>query len=49
MSASCRSMPWLWLALIALVTCAYWPGLSGGFEFDDDPNIVKNLELISAT
>lgn len=49
MPASCRSMLWLWLALIALVTWAYWPGLSGGFEFDDDPNIVENLELTSAT
>lgn len=33
-----------WLLLAALVaTClAYWPGLSGGFLFDDYPNIVDN-------
>ncbi|MGB3749105.1 MAG: hypothetical protein WA961_12955 [Rhodanobacter sp.] len=33
-----------WLLLVALILTAvvYWPGLSGGFLFDDYPNIVDN-------
>ncbi|HZX79752.1 MAG TPA: hypothetical protein VFE72_02215 [Lysobacter sp.] len=29
-----------WLALLALLAAVYWPGLSGGFIFDDYPNLV---------
>lgn len=39
------------LLLLAIATAVYWPGLSGGFLFDDYPNIVTNrlvhLEAIS--
>ena len=31
--------------LLALVTLVYWPGLGGGFDFDDFPNIVNNTAL----
>ncbi|MGO4551581.1 tetratricopeptide repeat protein [Lysobacter sp. 2RAF19] len=37
-----------WLALVALpllVLAIYWPGLNGGFAFDDYPNIVDNPAL----
>jgi hypothetical protein len=37
-----------WLAvpvLLALVALVYWPGLDGGFAFDDFPNIVFNRNL----
>src|SRR5580765_379939 len=27
-----------WIAIL-LCLCVYWPGLSGGFLFDDDPNL----------
>ncbi|GAB3729359.1 hypothetical protein GCM10028862_07710 [Luteimonas pelagia] len=30
------------LGLVALVLLVYWPGLGGGFVFDDFPNIVDN-------
>lgn len=34
---------WRWLALALLVTAlVYWPGLYGGWLFDDYPNIVDN-------
>ncbi|HEY8586612.1 MAG TPA: hypothetical protein VIL60_07735 [Rhodanobacter sp.] len=33
---------WLLLAAFALTIAVYWPGLSGGFLFDDYPNIVDN-------
>jgi hypothetical protein len=33
------------LVLLLLVALVYWPGLHGGFEFDDYPNIVDNLAL----
>ena len=33
---------WLLLAAFALTAAAYWPGLSGGWLFDDYPNIVDN-------
>jgi hypothetical protein len=32
-------------ALLALVAWVYWPGLGGGFIFDDIPNIVANPAL----
>src|SRR5215213_2675874 len=37
-----------WLVLIGLpllVLAIYWPGLNGGFVFDDYPNIVDNPTL----
>lgn len=33
------------LALLVLVTLVYWPGLGGGFLFDDYPNIVSNSRI----
>jgi protein O-mannosyl-transferase len=33
---------WLLFAAFALIIAVYWPGLSGGFLFDDYPNIVDN-------
>jgi hypothetical protein len=33
---------WLLLAALALTAAVYWPGLHGGFLFDDYPNIVDN-------
>jgi hypothetical protein len=33
------------LALLVLVLICYWPGLGGGFVFDDFPNIVSNTAL----
>jgi protein O-mannosyl-transferase len=47
MKRSLRSLlPWLTLAgVICLVAAIYWPGLSGGFLFDDYPNIVDNHDL----
>jgi hypothetical protein len=33
---------WLILATFALTVAVYWPGLSGGYLFDDYPNIVDN-------
>src|SRR5690606_17281497 len=39
-----------WLGLIAtVVTLAYLPGLSGGFLFDDFPNIVTNPHIHADT
>ncbi len=32
-------------ALLAVVTALYWPGLGGGYAFDDFPNIVNNQAL----
>lgn len=32
----------LLVALLLVVTLVYWPGLSGGFIFDDFPNFVDN-------
>ena len=38
-----RWLPWLLLTIAVAVTVAvYWPGLSGGWLFDDYPNIVDN-------
>lgn len=36
---------WGVIALLALVALVYWPGLGGGFDFDDFPNIVDNTAL----
>ncbi len=36
---------WLLPVLLAVVTAIYWPGLHGGFLFDDFPNIVDNHAL----
>ena len=33
------------LAIVVLTVVAYWPGLQGGFTFDDDPNIVENPHI----
>lgn len=33
---------WLLLAAFIVTLAVYWPGLSGGFLFDDYPNIVDN-------
>ena len=43
-STSKRSSLYLWILAAALVitAVAYWPGLQGGFLFDDYPNIVDN-------
>jgi len=42
-SSSRISWPrWVLLAAFAITAAAYWPGLSGGFLFDDYPNIVDN-------
>jgi hypothetical protein len=41
-----RQQGWLILVLFILLTTAiYWPGLSGGFLFDDFPNIVDNVAV----
>ena len=36
---------WLLVPLLAVCALLYWPGLSGGFMFDDFPNLVANHEL----
>jgi hypothetical protein len=39
-------VPWLLLAVAVLATTvAYWPGLAGGWVFDDFPNIVDNRAI----
>ena len=39
-------LPWLLLAIAVVVTAVvYWPGLSGGWVFDDYPNIVDNAAI----
>jgi hypothetical protein len=41
-----RWLPWLLLAVAALATAAvYWPGVTGGWVFDDYPNIVDNSAI----
>jgi len=41
-----RWLPWGLLALAAVATAAvYWPGLTGGWVFDDYPNIVDNAAI----
>lgn len=36
---------WMLAALLVVTVAAYWPGLNGGFVFDDFPNIVQNSAL----
>jgi hypothetical protein len=39
-------LPWSLLALAVIVTATvYWPGLTGGWVFDDYPNIVSNTAI----
>ncbi|MGH8146218.1 MAG: tetratricopeptide repeat protein [Rhodanobacteraceae bacterium] len=39
-------LPWLLLAIAVIATAAvYWPGLTGGWVFDDYPNIVDNAAI----
>lgn len=41
-----KASPWLLLAAAAIVTAAmYWPGRTGGWVFDDYPNIVDNAAI----
>ena len=47
---SATSSPWITpliglLLSLAVTAAIYWPGLSGGYEFDDYPNIVNNKDL----
>ena len=35
----------LLIALLLLIAAVYWPGLTGGFAFDDYPNLVLNTSL----
>lgn len=39
------SPQWALPVLLVLVALAYWPGLRGGFVFDDYPNIIDNVRL----
>lgn len=45
MSSSRSFVLWLCLALLAATTAVYWPGLHGGFLFDDYPNILTNSRI----
>ena len=36
---------WAMAALCLLVALVYWPGLGGGYVFDDFPNIIANTAL----
>ncbi|HKU79630.1 MAG TPA: tetratricopeptide repeat protein [Rhodanobacteraceae bacterium] len=39
-------LPWLLLAAAVIATAAvYWPGVTGGWVFDDYPNIVDNAAI----
>src|SRR5574337_1595897 len=41
-----RWLPWALLAIAVIVTVAvYWPGVTGGWVFDDYPNIVDNAAV----
>lgn len=46
---SMRKFLLLPLALLLLTTLVYWPGLEGGFLFDDFPNIVTNERIQAKT
>jgi protein O-mannosyl-transferase len=41
-ASSPRPGSWLLLAFLIITAAVYWPGLFGGFLFDDYPNIVDN-------
>lgn len=46
MDFSIRTAPVFWILVgLVLTTACYWPGLHGGFVFDDFPNIVDNPVL----
>ncbi|RNF84259.1 hypothetical protein [Montanilutibacter psychrotolerans] len=49
MTLSRRSTLLYSLALSVLAALVYWPGLSGGFIFDDYPNIVSNTRIHAQT
>lgn len=49
MTAIRQPVLWVSAALLALVVWAYFPGLSGGFLFDDHSNIVSNEELTNTS
>jgi len=34
-----------WIAALALTLAVMWPGLEGGFLFDDNPNVVENSAI----
>ena len=41
-----KGLPWLLLAIAGIVTAAmYWPGVTGGWVFDDYPNIIDNAAI----
>ena len=40
-----RTRHWAFLALSLLVALVYWPGLHGGYVFDDFSNIIDNVPL----
>ena len=41
-----KGLPWLLLAIAVIATAAvYWPGRTGGWVFDDYPNIVDNTAI----
>jgi len=41
-----KGLPWLLLAVAVIGTAAvYWPGRTGGWAFDDYPNIVDNAAI----
>ena len=41
-----KGLPWLLLAIAVIATAAmYWPGVTGGWVFDDYPNIVDNAAI----
>jgi hypothetical protein len=41
-----KLLPWLLLAVAVIVTAGiYWPGVTGGWVFDDYPNIVDNAAI----
>lgn len=47
MLVTCKkyAVVYTWSALLLLVSLCYWPGLLGGFVFDDDVNIIQNRNL----
>lgn len=45
-AARSRWLPAAMLGVIALAVVVYWPGMTGGFAFDDYPNIVENRAIV---